>query len=123
MAYDAHFYHDSLTSDYYDDLCKEQCIWRFFNRMPLKLVGKIGGWLIIAAYIIMFLSNSALLLRQYAEYTLITALPQVNFQFMIIWYAVTIGIVCYLGIEALCRTGYIMLPLFGGRVSFGYCLR
>ena len=79
-----------------------------------QLVGKLGGWLIIATYIVMFFANSALLLRQYAEYTLITALPQVNFQFMIIWYAVTIGIVCYLGIEALCRTGYIMLPLLVG---------
>jgi len=63
------------------------------------------------AYIGIFFGNSALLLRQYAEYSLISALPKVNFQLMIVWYAVTVGILCYLGIEAICRTGYIMLPL------------
>jgi len=78
------------------------------------LVGKIGSWCIILAYIGMFLSNSALLLRQYAEYTLSTALPQVEFQLVIVWYAVTVGILCYLGIEALCRTGYILLPVMVG---------
>lgn len=78
------------------------------------LVGKIGSWLIILAYISMFLGNSALLLRQYAEYTLSTALPQVEFQLVIVWYAVTVGILCYLGIEALCRTGYILLPFMVG---------
>lgn len=79
-----------------------------------QLVGKIGTWLIILAYSGIFLGNSALLLRQYAEYTLITALPQVDFQLVIIWYAVSIGIICYLGVEAICRTGYIMLPVIIG---------
>ncbi|WP_378955325.1 GerAB/ArcD/ProY family transporter [Pelosinus sp. sgz500959] len=79
-----------------------------------QLVGKIGAWIIVVTYIGMFLCNGAILLRQYAEYTLITALHRVDFQIVIIWYAITIGIVCYLGIEALCRTGYIMLPLLLG---------
>lgn len=79
------------------------------------LVGKVGAWFIVAAYIGMFFGNSALILRQYAEYTLSTALPHVEFQLVILWYAATVGIMCYLGIEALCRTGYIMLPfLLGG---------
>jgi len=79
-----------------------------------QLVGNIGAWIIVVAYSGMFLANSALLLRQYAEYTLITALHQVDFQVVITWYAVTVGIICYLGIESLCRTGYIMLPLLVG---------
>lgn len=82
-----------------------------------QLVGKVGAWLIVLAYIGMFLGNSVLLLRQYAEYTLITALPRADFQLVIAWYTVTVGIICYLGIEALCRTGYIMLPfLVGGLI-------
>lgn len=87
-----------------------------------QLVGKIGAWLIVVAYIIMFFGNSALLLRQYAEYTLITALPRLDFQFVIIWYTVTIGIMCYLGIEALCRTAYIMLPMLVGGVLLVFLL-
>ena len=75
-----------------------------------QLVGKIGAWFIMVTYIGMFFANSALILRQFAEYTLITALPRVDFQLVIIWYAITAGILCYLGIEALCRTGYIMIP-------------
>lgn len=79
-----------------------------------QLVGKVGAWLIVVAYIGMFLGNSALVLRQYAEYTLTTALPRVEFQLVIVWYTVTAGIICYLGIEALCRAGYIVLPFMVG---------
>lgn len=86
------------------------------------LVGKIGTWLIILAYIGMFLGNSALLLRQFAEYTLITALHQANFEVVIVWYAVTVGILCYLGIEAICRSGYIMLPLMVGGLILTFVL-
>lgn len=74
------------------------------------LVGKSGSWIIVTAYILIFWGNSALLLRQYAEYTLITALPRAEFQLVILWYVVSVGIICYLGIEAVCRAGYIMLP-------------
>ena len=79
-----------------------------------QLVGTIGTWLIVPAYSCMFLANGALLLRQYAEYTLVTALPEVEFQLVIVWYALTVGIICYLGIEAICRTGYMMLPWLVG---------
>lgn len=81
------------------------------------LVGKVGAWLILVAYIGMFFGNSALVLRQYAEYTLSTALPRAEFQLVIVWYAVAAGIICYLGIEALCRTSYILLPfMLGGLI-------
>ena len=78
------------------------------------LVGTIGTWLIVPTYICIFLGNSVLLLRKYAEYTLVTTLPEVEFQLAIVWYALTAGIICYLGIEAICRTGYIMLPWLVG---------
>lgn len=74
------------------------------------LLGKIGAWAILLSYSFMFLSNGALILRLYSEYTLITALPRVEFQLVIVWYAVTAGVLCYLGIEALTRTTYIVMP-------------
>ena len=86
------------------------------------LVGKIGTWIIMLAYSGMFFGDSAILLRQYAEYTLITALPRVDFQLVIIWYALSVGIICYLGIEALCRTGYIMLPVVVGGLILVFVL-
>lgn len=75
-----------------------------------QLIGKIGAWLVVATYSVMFLSNSTLILRLYAEYTLETALPRAEFQLVIIWYAVSAGILCYLGIEALIRTSSIIMP-------------
>ena len=82
-----------------------------------QLIGKIGAWLVVLTYIVMFISNSALILRLYAEYTLQTALPRVEFQLAIVWYAVSAGIICYLGIEALTRTSSIVMPFsIGGLV-------
>lgn len=82
-----------------------------------QLIGKIGAWLVVLAYSIMFLSNGTLILRLYAEYTLQTALPRVEFQLVIVWYAVSAGILCYLGIEALTRASSIVMPFsIGGLV-------
>ena len=75
-----------------------------------QLIGKIGAWVVLLTYSVMFLSNASLILRLYSEYTLLTALPQVEFQLVIIWYAVSAGILCYLGIETLTRTSSIVMP-------------
>lgn len=75
-----------------------------------QLIGKIGAWAVLLTYSVMFLSNASLILRLYSEYTLLTALPQVEFQLVIIWYAVSAGILCYLGIETLTRTSSIVMP-------------
>jgi spore germination protein KB len=75
-----------------------------------QLIGKMGAWLVVGSYSVMFLSNSTLILRLYAEYTLQTALPRVEFQLVIVWYAVSAGILCYLGIEALTRSSSIIMP-------------
>lgn len=82
-----------------------------------KLVGRAGAWVILSIYSVMYVANSAILLREYAEYTLLTALPKVNFQVVILWYVLTIGVLCYLGMEAFSRAGYILLPvLIGGSI-------
>jgi spore germination protein KB len=75
-----------------------------------QLIGNIGAWLVVITYSVMFLSDSTLILRLYAEYTLQTALPRAEFQLVIVWYAVSAGILCYLGIEALTRTSSIIMP-------------
>ncbi len=87
-----------------------------------ELVGKFGSWVIMLSYISLFLGNSALILRQYAEYTLTTALPQAEFQLVIIWYVITVGVMCHLGIEALCRTAYIVLPIVVGGLILVFVL-
>lgn len=82
-----------------------------------QLIGKIGAWVVVLSYSVMFLSNSTLILRLYAEYTLETALPRAEFQLVIVWYAVSAGIICYLGVEALTRTSSIVMPFSIGGLS------
>ena len=78
------------------------------------LVGQVGAWIIHIMYSIFFMANAASLLRQYSENTLITALPSAEIQFIVGWYLVVAGFICYLGIEAVARTGYILLPFLVG---------
>jgi spore germination protein KB len=82
-----------------------------------QLIGKIGAWVMLLTYSIMFFGNGALILRLYSEYTLLTALPRVEFQLVIVWYAVSAGILCYLGLEALTRASYIIMPFSIGGIA------
>ena len=75
-----------------------------------QLSGKVGAWIIMTFYAVMFFGNSAILLRQYTEYTLITALPRIDFQMVVFWFAITVGLLCYFGIEAIVRSGCILVP-------------
>lgn len=76
-----------------------------------KLLGRIGAWLVSIICIVFFFLNAALLLRQFAENTLLTALPQMEFSFIISWYAFIAALGALLGLEALARGTYLLLPL------------
>lgn len=76
-----------------------------------KLVGKTVTQLIVGYYIGVFFLNVGLLLRQFAENTLLTALPDLEFMISIGWYAAVVGIIVYAGIEAVGRASYIVLPM------------
>lgn len=82
--------------------------------ISVKLLGKWGAWIICLAYSGIFLSNAALLMRQFAENTLLTALPNAEFSFIIIFYGVAAGLLVYLGIEAIARSSYLLLPFICG---------
>lgn len=76
-----------------------------------QLLGRAMAWGISLFLIILFLSDATLLLRQFAENTLLTALPYMEFNNAILWYIVNAVILCFLGIECIARTAYIILPL------------
>ena len=76
-----------------------------------KLLGRIGAWLVTITCIVFFFLNAALLLRQFAENTLLTALPQMEFSFIIGWYAFVVALGALLGLEALARGTYLLLPI------------
>lgn len=73
-------------------------------------LGTALGYGISVFYVLLFLLNAAILLRQFAENTLLTALPMLEFSVAIGVYAVVAGIVAYAGIEGMLRSAYIILP-------------
>lgn len=75
-----------------------------------ELLGKWPARLITVYYISVYLLDAVLLLRQFAENTLITALPALEFEAAIILYGLMALILLYIGIESLAQTSYILMP-------------
>lgn len=81
-----------------------------------KLLGKIAGKLIIIFLILVFFANTVLQLRQYAENTLLTALPSLDITLAMGWFALMASIAVYIGIESLARAASIVLTF--GMIGF-----
>lgn len=76
-----------------------------------QLVGSVGAWIISLYYLAVFFINYILVLRQFAENTLLTALPSVEFNIVIMAYAGVAALIVYAGLEAMTRAAYVFLPL------------
>lgn len=75
------------------------------------LIGTFLTKIITLYFIAVFLLEAGLLLRQFAENTLLTALPQLPFEIAIAWYAIIAVVMCYIGLEPIARSAYIILPM------------
>lgn len=75
------------------------------------LLGKAVAKIIAAFYILLFFGDGAMLIRQFAENSLITALPTLNFTFTVLWFAFIPAILAYSGIGGIARPAAIVLPL------------
>lgn len=75
-----------------------------------SLLGKPVAWLIGAYYSVMFFAEATLLLRQFAENTLITATPDTEFSLVVFFFVSVISISLFFSIEPVARTAYILLP-------------
>lgn len=76
-----------------------------------QLLGKIGARLITLYFITTFFLDMVLFLRQFAENTLLTAIPDLDISLTIGWYAVMAAIVIYIGIEPIASAAFIVMPL------------
>ena len=74
------------------------------------LLGKWGARLVLIYVASAFLGDFIFIMRQFAEHTLLTALPGAEFSLVILAYGVTVALMVYLGIEAIARTAYLLLP-------------
>ncbi len=87
-----------------------------------KLLGRWGAGFMAVFYIGIFLSDAALLLRQFAENTLLTALPGAEFSVVIAVYGLAVGLLVYLGIEAIARSSYLLMPFIVGSMLLIFLL-
>lgn len=80
-----------------------------------RLLGKKLAWITAVYLIIIFFLNAALLIRQFAENTLLTALPRSEFIVILLIYTLTSMAIAITGIEGLARATYIIMPfgIFG----------
>ncbi|MGI6092827.1 MAG: GerAB/ArcD/ProY family transporter [Veillonellaceae bacterium] len=74
------------------------------------LLGRVGAWLVTLYYISLFFLDAILLSRQFAENTLLTALPKAEFSVIILVYLGVAAVLCYAGLEAMVRANYIITP-------------
>jgi hypothetical protein len=58
----------------------------------------------------MFFVDATLLMRQFAENTLLTALQETDFHLLLLVYGLAIVIILRIGLEPICRTAYIIMP-------------
>lgn len=75
-----------------------------------RLLGRLAAWVVALLYMAIFFANTVLLLREFAENTLLTALPFAEFSLVNIWYAFWIAIFIAFGIEVMGRVSYMLLP-------------
>ncbi|SDD49419.1 hypothetical protein SPACI_024940 [Sporomusa acidovorans DSM 3132] len=75
-----------------------------------SILGKPASWILGLFYFTVFFVLASLWTRQFAENTLLTALPFAAFDNVILWYSLGSALLIYAGIEALCRSAYVIMP-------------
>lgn len=75
-----------------------------------ELLGKYGAYSVGLFYFFVLFITACTWTRQFAENTLMTALPGADFHFVVFLYGSSAVILVYLGIEAVCRATYVILP-------------
>lgn len=81
-----------------------------------RLLGRAGAWLLALFYTALFVFDAASLLRQFAENTLLTALPATEFRVVIFWYIFFAAVLVYFGVEGIARASYLLMPFVIGGV-------
>ncbi len=82
-----------------------------------RLLGRPGAWVLALSYAALFILDAASLLRQFAENTLLTALPAAEFRLIIFWYILFAAVLVYFGIEGIARAAYLVMPFIVGGVA------
>ncbi len=79
-----------------------------------QLFGRAGACLISLFYCFIFWANAVLLLIQYAENALITALPDMDFQVVVAFFAAFAAYICFLSLGGIVRAAGFFLWYLAG---------
>lgn len=74
------------------------------------LLGRKGVWLVGLFYTLQFFTEGVFLVREFAENTLLTALPNAEFAATVTFYVGIASLVLFFGIEPLARVSYLLVP-------------
>ncbi|MDF2873583.1 MAG: spore germination protein [Sporomusa sp.] len=84
------------------------------------LMGRIGVYAISFFYLFSMYAIACLWTRQFAENTLLTALPRAEFTKIVLYYGLMVMLLVYFGIEGLARASYLILPFAIGGVLLAF---
>ena len=71
-----------------------------------KITKLLGGY-----YILLFLAITSGWIREFTENTLLTALPIIDFDIVVVWYGAVAAMLVYVGIENICRAIWLTIPV------------
>ena len=74
------------------------------------LLGRSGAWAVSAYLIAVFYADAVFTLRQFAENTLLTAIPELNISMIMGSYVLMAAFVIYIGLEPIARGALLVLP-------------
>lgn len=83
-----------------------------------QLLGRFGFYAVALFYLFALYAVACLWTREFAENTLLTALPNITFSMIVMIYGLSVMLLVYFGIEAVARASYLILPFAIG----GLCL-
>lgn len=79
-----------------------------------KLLGRFAAYSVGLFYFLALFSLASLWTREFAENTILAALPYADFSFLIACYILSAGCLLFVSIENVCRATYLLLPFMIG---------
>jgi spore germination protein KB len=75
-----------------------------------QLLGRAGAAFLLAYLAAGVYIRAILFLRQFGEYTLLTAMPDIDMALIVGWYALLAALAAHLGLEPLVRAAWLCIP-------------
>ncbi|GMA63236.1 GerAB/ArcD/ProY family transporter [Alicyclobacillus fastidiosus] len=94
----------------------EWVLRKYFHQLDIvevskEIFGRIGAALIAIVFAAYFLCTTAVVVREFTENVISTVLPSTPILLVGGVFMAAVGYIAYAGLEGICRTAYIFLPI------------